>query len=506
MAAPKLSEALIKNRTKIQLTFDRALDDTVIFPATCFSVNYGRIPIAGVEYYGTAQILIILDQEMGPKDKLEVNYQPPDNINQALRGLGPENPTSVQIRRNAVRAFYKVPIKNMLAVDEATWSANSNLGGGYRFVPDGSHPDVDTSLPGFDICGDGSVIIGNPNNIINEHPNGAVLTITKLSGGSGYTSGQWSDVPASGGFGSGATLGLLIVAGVVTATVVNDEGKGYQVGDILTVDGSAFGDPGVGFSVEVETVYDAYAAAAAAGVGTVDSNGGSGSGNPNAGTGGGTRIADLPYPNFDRPTPRSATPDDFILAYGLKEAVQISNLDDANAIEPNTEKIWMAIEDAVALIDNYITNATRAGKVLISSSRRRTSLIIARYYLDTVRRREDVKNDYELAIKELDKTRTLQDVTRPELPWWADPCNPNRGAGVRSHRVPQVYNGVSGKGLSGFWSDSGYSETDDWRYSRNNAEGNNDEGNWSSSRGLSPDRTIDQPVDDGGSNDGGDTP
>ena len=117
-------------------------------------------------------------------------------------------------------------------------------------------------------------------------------------------------------------------------------------------------------------------------------------------------------------------PDDFILAYGLREAIQLTNIDNADAIEPNTDKLWMAIEDAAALIDNYINQASRAGKLLISSNRRRTCLIIARYYLDTVRRREDVKSDYEMCIKELDKSRTLEDTIRPDLPSWLDPCNP----------------------------------------------------------------------------------
>jgi phage gp36-like protein len=219
-----------------------------------------------------------------------------------------------------------------------------------------------------------------------------------------------------------------------------------------------------------------------------------------------SQVQNLPYPIATRPNPRAATPDDFVMAYGLREAIQISNIDDADATQPNTDKIWMAIEDACALIDNYINGATRAGKILISSSRRRTALIIARYYLDTVRRREDVKSDYEQAITELDKARSLRDIDRPSLPWWADPCNPNRNGGVRSHRIPQVYNGVSGKGLSGHWSDSGYSEVDDWRYDRNNAEGNNDQGNHAGRRYLGGDRTLDQPIDTGGNNDGGDTP
>ena len=163
----------------------------------------------------------------------------------------------------------------------------------------------------------------------------------------------------------------------------------------------------------------------------------------------------------------------------------------------------MAIEDACALIDNYITGATRAGRILISSSRRRTSLIIARYYLDTVRRREDVKNDYELAITELDKARTLQDVTRPEIPWWLDPCNPNRGNGIRSHRIPQYYNGVSGKGLGGWWVDSSSEERVDFRIDGDNAQNNNDQPNSGGSSTAS--REPQQPNDDGSSGSGGET-
>ena len=160
----------------------------------------------------------------------------------------------------------------------------------------------------------------------------------------------------------------------------------------------------------------------------------------------------------------------------------------------------MAIQDACALIDNYIVQASRAGKLLISSNRRRTALVIARYYLDTVRRREDVYRDYELAIKDLDRAMSMESVVRPDPPWWADPCNPRRGNGIRSWRIPQYYNGVSGKGLSGWWNDSGFKEMNDWRYDRWNSESNNNEQNWGGGRSGNYDdtRMPDQPTDDGG--------
>jgi phage gp36-like protein len=206
------------------------------------------------------------------------------------------------------------------------------------------------------------------------------------------------------------------------------------------------------------------------------------------------------YPIGARPDPKTATPDDFILAFGLKEAIQLTNIDNSDATTPNTPKLWMAIQDATALIDNYIVQASRGGKLLISSNRRRTALIIARYYLDTVRRREDVRTDYEMAIKEIERASSMEDVVRPDPPWWQDVCNPWRGCGVRSHTIPQYYNGVSGKGLSGWWKDSAFLERNDWRYSRLNSEGNNNLPNRRAGTVRKDDdpRLPAQPADDGG--------
>jgi phage gp36-like protein len=92
--------------------------------------------------------------------------------------------------------------------------------------------------------------------------------------------------------------------------------------------------------------------------------------------------------------------DDFILTYGEREAVTISNLGDANESTINYQRIKNAIEDALVWIDTIYLQANPAAKVLIQSSRRRSSLIIARYYLDSCRRREDITKDYELVIKE----------------------------------------------------------------------------------------------------------
>jgi len=382
MAAPQVQEITVKVSDKVLITFDQAIDTTINVPITAFSINYGKIPVSAWEYYGTAAIVLTISRTLTYRDKIELNYQPPDDIAVALRAPVADNASNVVLRRNVVRAFYKVPALNQLKPNETPWNEMSNLGVSTDGYNGGNNPEGGGSEGDWDICDNGS----------------------EGSGGSGGSSG-----------------------------------------------------------------------------------GGAGAGYGN-------------YPIRVRPNPRAATPDDFILAYGLREAIQLSNIDDADAIQPNNDKIWMAIQDACALIDNYIVQASRAGKLLISSNRRRTALVIARYYLDTVRRREDVYRDYELAIKDLDRAMSMESVVRPDPPWWADPCNPRRGNGIRSWRIPQYYNGVSGKGLSGWWNDSGFKEMNDWRYDRWNSESNNNEPNWGGGQSGSYDdtRMPDQPTDDGG--------
>lgn len=386
MAAPQVTEIVQKNPTQILVHFDSPLDEDIAFPATSFSINYGKIPITAAGFYGTASVLIVIDRELTYRDKIELNYEPPDDIDFAIRAPVSDDANQLVIRRNVVRAFYKVPVKNLITPDETFWDQDSNLGGGKTYSVD---PD-------------------DPNN-----------------------SGGWDNVE--------------IGCDGVTLTNV---------------------DPNTGQTIAT----------------TVQS-------------------PEEAYPNDNRPGPRSATPDDFVLAYGLREAIQLSNIDDADAIEPNSQKIWMAIQDACALIDNYITMATRAGKLLISSSRRRTSLIIARYYLDTVRRREDVKTDYQEAIKELEAQSSANDIVRPDEPSYLDPCNPLSGNLIRSFRIPQYYNGVTGRGLDGWWVDSGYDQKHDQRSSHENSQ-NNNIGNGGGYSGV---REPHQPTDAGGSDPGGGT-
>jgi len=219
----------------------------------------------------------------------------------------------------------------------------------------------------------------------------------------------------------------------------------------------------------------------------------------------GATIGGYGFPYQDRsgvltPTgsdPRSASPDDFILAYGLKEAIQLTNIDDAAATSVNVAKLRMAIQDANALIDSYIEQSGKAGQVLITSNRRRTALIISRYYLDTVRRRDDVRADFESCLKQLQAEMAMSAIRAGN----GDSAIDTPRGIMRSWRIPQRYNSVSGKGLSGWTTDTAGDQAPDYRLGWGAIGQNNDQPNWITGRNLddfSSSLLVTQPNDAGG--------
>lgn len=204
----------------------------------------------------------------------------------------------------------------------------------------------------------------------------------------------------------------------------------------------------------------------------------------------------FPYQNRNS-DPKNASIDDFILNYGLKEAIQLTNIDDASATSVNAAKLKMAIEDANALIDSYIEQSGKAGKVLITSNRRRTALILARYFLDTVRRREDVYKDYTEALKQLDAEREMTAIRAGN----GDSAIDTKRGIMRTWRVPQRYNSVSGKGFSGWVADMAGDQAPDYRVGFGAVGQNNDQPNWISPRNyedLGGTPVISEPSDNGG--------
>lgn len=353
MAIPQIKEITVPASSTVMLWFDGPLDSKVPVPVGSFTVNYGNYGVTSVNYASDTMITLSLDSFLSPWDEVFVSYEPALDLKQCLRGPVPPTANDVVVKRNAVRAFYRVPARNQLTPDEKTDGSQtqSNLGqtiGGYGFP---------------------------------------------LQNRSGVMTPHKSD-------------------------------------------------------------------------------------------------------------PKSASVDDFILAYGLKEAIQLTNIDDAAATTVNAAKLRMAIQDANSLIDSYIEQSGKAGMVLITSNRRRTALIIARYYLDTVRRREDVRTDYESALKQMAAEMQMTAIRAGN----GDSAIDTPQGIMRSWRIPQRYNSVSGKGLSGWTVDTAGDQSPDFRWGWGAVNQNLQFPNWITPENMQElsggTPQILQPVDSGGYTDG----
>ena len=87
---------------------------------------------------------------------------------------------------------------------------------------------------------------------------GPILTLGTITGGSAYTNGTYTDVPLTGGLGSGAIATVTVAAGAVTTVSLTDLGAGYTPGDVLSATTANLGGTGSGFSVPVATITSAY--------------------------------------------------------------------------------------------------------------------------------------------------------------------------------------------------------------------------------------------------------
>lgn len=94
--------------------------------------------------------------------------------------------------------------------------------------------------------------------------------------------------------------------------------------------------------------------------------------------------------------------DYFIEIFGYNEALELSQLEDPTANQINYQRIQVALNDSAVLINNYIETAPPQGKLLIAGSYRRTQATLARWYLDTLRPRQQVVDAAEAALKQLD--------------------------------------------------------------------------------------------------------
>lgn len=82
----------------------------------------------------------------------------------------------------------------------------------------------------------------------------SIATLGSVTGGSLYTNGTYTDVPLTGGTGTGAKATIVVAGAAVTTVTVTDGGEGYTVADSLSAAAANIGGTGSGFSVPVATL------------------------------------------------------------------------------------------------------------------------------------------------------------------------------------------------------------------------------------------------------------
>jgi hypothetical protein len=86
---------------------------------------------------------------------------------------------------------------------------------------------------------------------------GIVTSVGAITGGSGYTTGTYFNVPLTGGSGSGALATITVAGGAVTAVTITNGGIFYVVGNTLSAAAANIGGTGTSFSVPVSAVSNA---------------------------------------------------------------------------------------------------------------------------------------------------------------------------------------------------------------------------------------------------------
>lgn len=86
----------------------------------------------------------------------------------------------------------------------------------------------------------------------------AIATGAITTAGSAYTNGTYSNVPLTGGAGSGATANITVAGGVVTAVTLVNPGVNYILHNVLSVNAANVGGTGTGFSWTINSMATAF--------------------------------------------------------------------------------------------------------------------------------------------------------------------------------------------------------------------------------------------------------
>ena len=133
----------------------------------------------------------------------------------------------------------------------------------FQSIRGGRTLDV-TGYP-YNVLHAGHVIIKSADGEYKPMPltgDGNIVSLGTIVGGSLYTDGTYTDVPLTGGTGTGAEATIEVEDGAVTKVTITNDGKGYAVGDELSAAADDVGGTGSGFKVPVTavtTVKDEYA-------------------------------------------------------------------------------------------------------------------------------------------------------------------------------------------------------------------------------------------------------
>jgi hypothetical protein len=84
--------------------------------------------------------------------------------------------------------------------------------------------------------------------------NDTIATGSITSAGSLYTNGTYTNVPLTGGSGSGATANITVSGQAVTSITIKNGGNFYVVGDILSFSNTYTGSSGSGFTYTISSV------------------------------------------------------------------------------------------------------------------------------------------------------------------------------------------------------------------------------------------------------------
>ena len=83
---------------------------------------------------------------------------------------------------------------------------------------------------------------------------GAISGVGTVTGGSLYTNGSYSNVPLTGGSGSGATANITVSGQTVTSVTIKNSGNFYVVGDSLSCVNTYIGGSGSGLVIPVTAI------------------------------------------------------------------------------------------------------------------------------------------------------------------------------------------------------------------------------------------------------------